>query len=137
MSWVYVLEFTFIALTFTGAFWAGWTDIESEGNFTNLVTGEALEENVDLSELWWPGEPNGGVLESCATIWPSRGAWGDFMCFGMEMAFCNIQPRPRLIMRGDCCIEHLSCILLRKKGNSLKELRLLKNQVISRNILCL
>ena len=75
--------------------WAGWTDMEKEGTFTDVNTGKALD-----YDIWWPGEPNGGVLENCAVSWPTRGAWIDYMCFETAKGFCNIQPRPRLIMRG-------------------------------------
>ena len=53
--------------------------------------------------MWWPwyaGEPNGGVLENCAVVWANREAWNDFMCFEGAQTFCNIQPRPTLILRG-------------------------------------
>ena len=52
--------------------WAGWTDMENEGTFTDVNTGKALD-----YDIWWPGEPNGGVLENCAVSWPTRGAWID------------------------------------------------------------
>ena len=81
-------------------FWAGWSDKDNEGLFTNVNTGKVLEKKDELYDMWWPGEPNGGVLESCAASWPTRSAWFDMMCSETAKTFCNIQPRPRLIMRG-------------------------------------
>ena len=47
-------------------FWAGWSDRDNEGFFTNVNTGKVLEKKDELYDIWWPGEPNGGVLENCA-----------------------------------------------------------------------
>ena len=89
--------FSFNNLLLSAMMWAGWTDMENEGTFTDVNTGRALD-----YDIWWPGEPNGGVLENCAVSWPTRAAWIDYMCFETAKGFCNIQPRPRLIMRGLC-----------------------------------
>ena len=70
----------------------------NEGYFANYNTGQILN-----TKMWWPwyaGEPNGGVLENCAVVWANRDAWNDFMCFEGAQTFCNIQPRPTLILRG-------------------------------------
>ena len=48
-----------------------------------------------------PGEPNGGVLENCAVVWPIRNGWNDYMCFQKAYGYCEIQPRPILIIRGE------------------------------------
>ena len=80
-------------------FWAGFNDIENEGNFTNYLNSVVLRKE-DGFWPWYPGEPNGGVLENCAAVWPSRDSWFDYMCFEKAQGFCYIQPRPRLIMRG-------------------------------------
>ena len=83
----------------TAMFWAGWNDNSNEGNFINYLDGKVLRKE-DGFWPWYPGEPNGGVLENCAAVWPSRDAWFDYMCFEKAQGFCKIQPRPRLIMRG-------------------------------------
>ena len=78
------------SLILTAMFWAGWTDRDNEGYFTNVNTGKVLEKKSSLYDIWWPGEPNGGVLENCAVSWPTRGQWFDYMCFETAKGFCNI-----------------------------------------------
>ena len=81
-------------------YWAGWNDNRVEGHFENHLTGKVLREE-DGFWLWRPGEPNGGTMENCATVWLKRRTWQDSVCDNSDaFAFCRIQPRPRLIMRG-------------------------------------
>ena len=87
-------------LHFAAKFWAGWNDNKNEGKFSNYYTGKVLTKE-DGFWPWYPGEPNGGTLENCAVVWANRDAWNDFMCFEKALSFCNIQPRPRLVMRGN------------------------------------
>ena len=81
-------------------FWAGWNDNKYEGNFANSLTGKVLRKE-DGYWPWYPGEPNGGVLENCAVVWPIRNGWNDYMCFQKAYGYCKIQPRPILIIRGE------------------------------------
>ena len=79
-------------------FWAGYNDVKDDG-WRNEVTGEILNRD----EGFWPwmvSEPNGGTLENCACVVASQNYWNDYMCFETAKGFCNIQPRPRLILRG-------------------------------------
>ena len=87
------------SLDLDSKFWAGWNDKINEGYFANYYTGEVLTKEGGFWP-WHAGEPNGGVLENCAVVWANRKAWNDFMCFEKAHTFCNIQPRPRLILRG-------------------------------------
>ena len=61
---------------------------------------------------FYPGEPNGDRLENCAVLWPVRNAWNDLNCKSKAIGFCNIQPRPRFVMRGTLpyMLPH-SCVL--------------------------
>ncbi len=59
---------------------------------------------LDKSAGYWPfypGEPNGGTLENCATIWAARGAWNDYQCRDALLGFCMIQAKPRFKIRGN------------------------------------
>ena len=47
--------------------WAGWIDEEQEGLFQNPGTDKALTDSM-VSELFYPGQPNGGRGENCAYI---------------------------------------------------------------------
>ena len=80
-------------------FWAGWNDRKDEGKFAHALTGKELKRE-DGYWPWYPGEPNGGVLENCAVVWVNRDAWNDYMCFEKAFGYCLIQPRPNLILRG-------------------------------------
>ena len=81
-------------------FWAGWNDLKDEGTFANALSGKELKEE-DGFWPWYPGEPNGGILENCAVVWPIRNGWNDYMCFQEAYGYCKILPRPILIMRGE------------------------------------
>ena len=83
----------------TAMFWAGWNDHKDEGTFAHALTGKELKKE-DGYWPWYPGEPNGGVLENCAVVWAIRDGWNDFMCFEKAFGYCLIQPRPNLILRG-------------------------------------
>ena len=83
-------------------YWAGWNDEKDEGYFRNHLTGKVLREE-DGFWPWKAGEPNGGTMENCATVYVSSGysGWEDNVCDNSDaFAFCRIQPKPRLIMRG-------------------------------------
>ena len=81
-------------------FWAGWNDLKVEGTYKNALSGKELMEE-DGYWPWYPGEPNGGVLENCAVVWPIRNGWNDYMCFQEAYGYCKVRPRPILIMRGE------------------------------------
>ena len=84
------------------SYWSGWNDNKDEGIFANHLTGKILKEDGGFWP-WGPGEPNGGVLENCAAVFPLRNnTWMDVRCEGNTWVygFCEIQPRPRLIIRG-------------------------------------
>ena len=83
----------------TAMFWAGWNDHKDEGTFAHALSGKELRKE-DGYWPWYPGEPNGGVLENCAVVWAIRDGWNDFMCFEKAFGYCLIQPRPTLILRG-------------------------------------
>ena len=83
-------------------YWAGWNDQRDEGYFRNHLTGKVLRKE-DGFWPWKPGEPNGGTMENCATVYvsPAGSGWEDNVCDNSDaFAFCRIQPKPRLIMRG-------------------------------------
>ena len=83
-------------------YWAGWNDNKDEGNFVNYRTGKVLRKE-DGFWPWAPGEPNGGVMENCATVVTiGNDGWNDNSCSTSRdcFGFCEIQPRPRLILRG-------------------------------------
>ena len=46
------------------------------------------------------GEPNGDRLENCVVLWPHKKGWNDVDCDSKAIGFCDIQPRPRFLMRG-------------------------------------
>ena len=46
------------------------------------------------------GEPNGNRLENCVVLWPHKKGWNDVDCNSKAIGFCDIQPRPRFLMRG-------------------------------------
>ena len=73
-------------------FWAGWDDIEQEGFFANTLSGEVLQKEKGFWPFY-PGEPNGELLENCATVWTTRNAWNDLTCSERSYAFCHIQTR--------------------------------------------
>ena len=88
-----------IYICFSAHFWAGWNDLKEEGTFADALTEKVLRKE-DGYWPWYPGEPNGGTLENCAVVQAKRDAWNDFMCFEKVYGFCQIQPRPNLILRG-------------------------------------
>ena len=79
--------------------WAGWDDEKHEGKMAHSNTGRVLRKE-DGFWPFYPGEPNGDRLENCAVLWPVRNAWNDLNCKSKAIGFCNIQPRPRFVMRG-------------------------------------
>ena len=83
----------------TVMFWGGWDDEKTNGQFVNANTGETL---VKEEGYWpfFPGEPNGGTMESCVVVWPARNAWNDFVCSIGVYGFCHMEPRPRFVLRG-------------------------------------
>ena len=88
-------------------FWAGYTDINGDG-WRNEITGKVLNRN-DGFWPWLVSEPNGGTLENCACVVASHNGWNDYMCFEKAKGFCKIQPRLRLILRGEKCSTLLKC----------------------------
>ena len=80
-------------------FWGGWDDEATNGQFVNANTGEMLRKE-DGYWPFFPGEPNGGSLESCVVVWPARNAWNDFNCGIGVYGFCHMEPRPRFVLRG-------------------------------------
>lgn len=84
-----------LQLTILDRFWAGWDDIEQEGFFANTHTGEVLQKR---NGFWpfYPGEPNGELLENCAMVWTTRNAWNDLICTERMYTFCHIQTRDRI-----------------------------------------
>ena len=86
--------------TVMAKFWAGWNDYKDEGYFRHHLSGRILREE-DGFWPWKAGEPNGGTMENCAAVWSPLADWEDNVCENSDaFAFCRIQPRPRLIMRG-------------------------------------
>ena len=80
-------------------FWAGYNDITNDG-WRNELNGKLLNRG-DGFWPWLVGEPNGGTLENCACVVASQNGWNDYMCFEKTKGFCRIQPRPKLILRGN------------------------------------
>ena len=86
-------------ILFSVMFWAGWDDEMNDGSFADANTGEVLRKE-DGYWPFYPGEPNGGRFENCVVVWPARDAWNDFNCKQRAYGFCNMQPRPRFVLRG-------------------------------------
>jgi hypothetical protein len=85
-------------------FWAGWSDEEQEGSFSDVNTGEILNKS---GRFWpfFPGEPNGETNENCVAVWSDRRAWNDLGCSGYAYGFCNLPIRPRFKLRGKAAIS--------------------------------
>ena len=49
--------------------WMGASDEQDEGNWRDSESGEI----VDLSNFWYPGQPNGMRRQNCAGIWENVG----------------------------------------------------------------
>ena len=81
-------------------FWAGWDDEETNGVFVNANTKETLR-NINGVWQFFPGEPNGGTKENCVVVWPARNGWNDQGCDIGAYGFCHMDPRPRLVLRGN------------------------------------
>ena len=68
-----------------------------EGTFADSNNGNPMSKDL---LLWSPGEPNGEILENCATLWVQRTVWNDAPCDYLFYGSCFMEARPRLNMRG-------------------------------------
>ena len=70
--------------------WAGWIDEEQEGLFQNPGTAKFLTTS-QVSELFYPGQPNGGRGENCAYIKDEVKGWFDTRCGPIQRwCFCRV-----------------------------------------------
>ena len=84
--------------------WAGYTDIDEEGNFINVVTGEDM-----VWKNWKTNQPNGGTEQNCVTVASSEaGQFHDTRCAAKLCTICQFGPRAKkLNLRGSCPEENL------------------------------
>ncbi len=84
------------------AIWTGYSDEEEEGVWKNVNTGNRLGSAPDTYSAWndISGEPNGGVVESCASVGFTDNYWNDMPCDFNLCFFCNIPKYPFFKIRG-------------------------------------
>ena len=82
----------------TAGYWGGYWDEYLEGSFVNMNNGTPLGDHHN----WFYGEPNGGRLENCVSIWPTRdGLWLDYQCARPNFStFCEFEEAPYFQIRG-------------------------------------
>ncbi len=80
------ISWPFVSLT--GAIWAGWWDLATEGLFVDVNNGTMNLSSTNYSP-WSPGEPNGDTRENCIVSWPG-GAWNDQSCNNQYCVACDV-----------------------------------------------
>ncbi len=81
--------------------WSGYWDAPREGVFSDVNTGRPL--SAGDYQPWWPGEPNGGIIENCAVVWAFRDMWNDYTCDIELCGFCELEEVPVFQIRGGSC----------------------------------
>lgn len=91
--------------------WGGWSDEPQEGFFSNVNTGVILRKE-DGFWPFYPGEPNGELLENCVVVWTAHNAWNDAGCSEEAYSFCHIPTRPNFQLRGEITMFSLAPLTL-------------------------
>lgn len=55
--------------------WLGGTDEASEGHYVWASSGAPL-----TFSNWYPGDPDGALIQNCITMWQDKGEWIDDSC---------------------------------------------------------
>ncbi len=76
--------------------WVGWWDDLSEGEITNVNTGQPLKGFAP----WLPGSPNGDTLQNCMSVRAYYNMWGDDQCWRTYCGYCDLERSPQLQLRG-------------------------------------
>ena len=76
--------------------WAGWTDENTEGTFTNINDPNQI---MDFN-LWRRAEPNGLESENCAAL--VGDTFLDISCAKEYCSMCDLGPTPVFKIRGLC-----------------------------------
>ena len=79
--------------------WTGWWDQADEGVFVSIDDPEKKLNESDLSNIWYPSEPNGGTKENCVYIYEK---FVDVPCEARKCGICDIAAAPVLSIRGRC-----------------------------------
>ena len=78
-------------------------DATDEGNFTHVSTKESMVGGINVK--WMAGEPNGRREENCVAL--NYDKLNDVPCSWNLAGFCNINPMPRMKLRGKGCHHFL------------------------------
>ena len=95
------------------AVYAGFTDIQKEGRFLDMNTGEVME-----WENWGDGQPNDSGGEDCIVL-KDYGVMNDKMCEWKMCTICMLKDSPVLNLRGACTDENLDMTYM-MQFNSMK-----------------
>ncbi len=96
-----ILVWWYHTIAATEAVWIGYWDSPSEGNYTNVNTGNQLGTGLDSYTNWdIIGEPNGGTIENCASLAFGRNMWNDMPCDYELCFYCKLETYPFFVMRG-------------------------------------
>lgn len=87
-----------VILLQAGRLWAGWVDMDIEGQFVDINEQNRTLNSVNF-EAWDDGEPNGDTKENCALLHPGN-KWYDMSCVEYACGICDIRSIPTFTMRG-------------------------------------
>ena len=81
-----------------GLFYTGHTDMETEGRWEEVTTGNSLE-----GQVWAPGYPKQWTIWDCSYYSFNSQSFKDRTCTHLRCPICEIQSKlPNLMLRGVC-----------------------------------
>ena len=95
-------------------FFTGYTDIEVEGEWRDVNTGELL-----TWTNWKKGQPNGGDKQQCGRINLGHGKMEDTACGRKMCPICRFKERSKLQLTGVCSQSNIDRFYLLKSQSEL------------------